>query len=165
MEEKSPLSHKLCAFRCLDFETSAEFGWKQIIFCIPWCPKTLTSIKNTRKWSKSTCITSSWKDTALELQRSWVRILTHYACDFVHKAWESTEYTVLTVYMGKTKVNNLWTDHLFNCNKIHLFFSPVKDTIVTNDRWGRGTACRHGGYYSCQDRYNPGLYLLLNEWT
>jgi len=34
--------------------------------------------------------------------------------------------------------------------------SPVKDTVVTNDRWGYGTACKHGGYYTCQDRYNPG---------
>ncbi|KAG1673190.1 Alpha-L-fucosidase [Nymphon striatum] len=34
--------------------------------------------------------------------------------------------------------------------------SPVKDTIVVNDRWGIGTACHHGGYYNCADRYNPG---------
>nr|CAB3247395.1 alpha-L-fucosidase-like [Phallusia mammillata] len=34
--------------------------------------------------------------------------------------------------------------------------SPVKDTVVTNDRWGNGCACHHGGYYTCQDRYNPG---------
>ena len=34
--------------------------------------------------------------------------------------------------------------------------SPVKDTVVTNDRWGSGCACKHGGYYTCQDRYNPG---------
>ncbi|KAI0241181.1 Alpha-L-fucosidase [Lamellibrachia satsuma] len=35
--------------------------------------------------------------------------------------------------------------------------SPVKDTVVTNDRWGAGTACKHGGYYTCHDRYNPGM--------
>ena len=35
--------------------------------------------------------------------------------------------------------------------------SPVKDTVVTNDRWGSGMACHHGGYYTCHDRYNPGL--------
>ncbi|XP_041348085.1 alpha-L-fucosidase-like [Gigantopelta aegis] len=34
--------------------------------------------------------------------------------------------------------------------------SPVKDTVVTNDRWGIGTACHHGGFYTCSDRYNPG---------
>ncbi|XP_046581903.1 alpha-L-fucosidase-like isoform X3 [Haliotis rubra] len=35
--------------------------------------------------------------------------------------------------------------------------SPVKDTVVTNDRWGKGTACKHGGFYTCTDRYNPGV--------
>lgn len=37
-----------------------------------------------------------------------------------------------------------------------LRYSPVKDTVVVNDRWGKGSACRHGGYYTCSDRYNPG---------
>ena len=35
--------------------------------------------------------------------------------------------------------------------------SPVKDTVVVNDRWGSGCACKHGGYWTCQDRYNPGV--------
>ena len=40
---------------------------------------------------------SSWYDTALELQRLWVQIPPEeYACDFVHRTLESTEYTVLT---------------------------------------------------------------------
>ena len=35
--------------------------------------------------------------------------------------------------------------------------SPVKDTIVTNDRWcSNGCRCHHGGVYTCKDRYNPG---------
>uniref|UniRef100_A0A914E2J3 Saposin B-type domain-containing protein n=1 Tax=Acrobeloides nanus TaxID=290746 RepID=A0A914E2J3_9BILA len=33
--------------------------------------------------------------------------------------------------------------------------SPVKDTVVTNDRWGMGTNCVHGGYFTCHDAYNP----------
>ena len=37
-----------------------------------------------------------------------------------------------------------------------LFTSPVKDTVVVNDRWGKGCTCKHGGYYTCTDRYNPG---------
>ncbi|CAH1794582.1 unnamed protein product, partial [Owenia fusiformis] len=41
--------------------------------------------------------------------------------------------------------------------------SPVKDTVVTNDRWGSGTACKHGGYYTCSDRYNPGV-LQKHKW-
>jgi len=34
--------------------------------------------------------------------------------------------------------------------------SPVKDTVVTNDRWGKNTLCKHGGYLTCKDRFNPG---------
>ncbi|XP_048345325.1 plasma alpha-L-fucosidase isoform X2 [Sphaerodactylus townsendi] len=41
--------------------------------------------------------------------------------------------------------------------------SPVRDTVVTNDRWGAGTICKHGGYYTCSDRYNPG-HLLPHKW-
>ena len=35
-------------------------------------------------------------------------------------------------------------------------FSPVKDTVVTNDRWGKSVRCKHGGFLGCSDRYNPG---------
>lgn len=48
-----------------------------------------------------------------------------------------------------------------------LLYSPVKDTVVVNDRWGSGCTCNHGGYYTCQDRYNPrelvmyGVYQLV----
>lgn len=34
--------------------------------------------------------------------------------------------------------------------------SPVRETVVTNDRWGIGTSCKHGDFYTCQDRFNPG---------
>ena len=39
----------------------------------------------------------------------------------------------------------------------------MKDTVVVNDRWGAGTSCKHGGYYSCADRYNPGV-LQKHKW-
>jgi len=41
--------------------------------------------------------------------------------------------------------------------------SPVKDTIVTNDRWGSGIPCKHGGFFTCTDRYNPGV-LQAHKW-
>jgi len=41
--------------------------------------------------------------------------------------------------------------------------SPVKDTIVTNDRWGRDLLCKHGDFYTCTDRYNPGV-LQKHKW-
>ena len=34
---------------------------------------------------------------------------------------------------------------------------------VTNDRWGSGALCKHGGYYTCADRYNPG-HLITHKW-
>lgn len=37
--------------------------------------------------------------------------------------------------------------------------SPVKDTVVANDRWGRDIPCNHGGFYTCTDRYNPGMLI------
>ncbi|ELT88295.1 hypothetical protein CAPTEDRAFT_91196, partial [Capitella teleta] len=41
--------------------------------------------------------------------------------------------------------------------------SPVKDTIVVNDRWGIGDTCNHGDIYTCQDRYNPGV-VQKHKW-
>jgi len=41
--------------------------------------------------------------------------------------------------------------------------SPVKDTIVTNDRWGNGISCKHGDFYTCSDRFNPGV-LMKHKW-
>lgn len=34
--------------------------------------------------------------------------------------------------------------------------SPVKETVVVNDRWGSETLCKHGGFLTCKDRYTPG---------
>ena len=41
-------------------------------------------------------------------------------------------------------------------NSVLMFYSPVKDTVVVNDRWGPDARCQHGGYYTCHDRFNPG---------
>lgn len=41
--------------------------------------------------------------------------------------------------------------------------SPVKDTVVTNDRWCQECFCKHGGYKTCRDKYNPGK-LLDFKW-
>ncbi|GFN88829.1 plasma alpha-l-fucosidase [Plakobranchus ocellatus] len=42
--------------------------------------------------------------------------------------------------------------------------SPVKDTVVVNDRWGKGVQCKHGGVYTCGDRFNPGV-LQKHKWV
>ena len=44
---------------------------------------------------------------------------------------------------------------------ITFLVSPVKDTVVVNDRWGVGDMCHHGGTYTCADRYNPGMLSFV----
>ncbi|EDO47582.1 predicted protein [Nematostella vectensis] len=41
--------------------------------------------------------------------------------------------------------------------------SPVKDTVLVNDRWGSECSCKHGSVYTCSDRYNPG-HLIEHKW-
>jgi len=41
--------------------------------------------------------------------------------------------------------------------------SPVKETVVTNDRWGQGVLCQHGDFFTCSDRFNPGV-LQKHKW-
>lgn len=82
-------------------------------------------------------------------------------------------YPELMELVSNYKPEVIWSDGDWEANDTYfssLSFltwlyneSPVKDTVVTNDRWGKGTSCKHGGYYSCQDRYNPGT-LQLHKW-
>jgi len=41
--------------------------------------------------------------------------------------------------------------------------SPVKDSVVVNDRWGWDTVMKHGGYWSGPDKWNPGE-LVPHKW-
>lgn len=41
--------------------------------------------------------------------------------------------------------------------------SPVKQTVVVNDRWGQGDLCKHGDFYTCADNYKPGK-LVNHKW-
>ncbi len=41
--------------------------------------------------------------------------------------------------------------------------SPVKSTVVTNDRWGKPGFCKYGDYLSCNDRQNPKI-LQKHKW-
>ncbi|ODN03706.1 Alpha-L-fucosidase, partial [Orchesella cincta] len=41
--------------------------------------------------------------------------------------------------------------------------SPVRESIVTNDRWGSGTQGKHGGFYNFADKYDPGV-LVPHKW-
>lgn len=41
--------------------------------------------------------------------------------------------------------------------------SPVKDTVVVNDRWGKGISGSHGGFLTYTDHFDPG-YLIKRKW-
>ncbi|KAK7066957.1 Tissue alpha-L-fucosidase [Halocaridina rubra] len=41
--------------------------------------------------------------------------------------------------------------------------TPLNETVVVNDRWGTGVICNHGTFYTCTDRYSPGV-LQPHKW-
>merc|ERR1719330_242830 len=42
--------------------------------------------------------------------------------------------------------------------------SPVKDTVVVNDRWGNSTRLKHGSFFSGEDRQTASAQLLGHKW-
>lgn len=57
----------------------------------------------------------------------------------------------------KQNTNELYRLNDFSSKNRLYNDSPVRDTIVTNDRWGKGTLCEHGDFITCSDRFNPGM--------
>uniref|UniRef100_UPI00358EC362 tissue alpha-L-fucosidase-like n=1 Tax=Myxine glutinosa TaxID=7769 RepID=UPI00358EC362 len=41
--------------------------------------------------------------------------------------------------------------------------SPVKAKVVVNDRWGSDCRCKHGDFWNCNDKFNPGT-LQHHKW-
>lgn len=44
----------------------------------------------------------------------------------------------------------------------HMHYSPVKDVVVVNDRWGAGIPGKHGGFFTYADRFDPGTMFNSN---
>ncbi|CAG2101364.1 unnamed protein product [Medioppia subpectinata] len=42
-------------------------------------------------------------------------------------------------------------------------YNDRQDEVIVNDRWGGGTACKHGGFYNCKDRYLPSV-VQPHKW-
>lgn len=42
--------------------------------------------------------------------------------------------------------------------------SPVKDSVVVDDRWGTDARCHHGGYWTCRDKFEPN-YVPQHKWV
>ncbi|XP_014779792.1 alpha-L-fucosidase isoform X2 [Octopus bimaculoides] len=102
----------------------------------------------------------------------------HYLEDKRHK-FKTQNYVKeklmpeLTELVKKYKPEILWgdgdweaTSEYFNTTKFMAWLyneSPVKNTVVINDRWGKDARCRHGGFMTCDDRYNPGT-IQPRKW-
>eukprot|EP00105_Crassostrea_gigas_P005877 XP_011419622.1 PREDICTED: alpha-L-fucosidase [Crassostrea gigas] len=75
--------------------------------------------------------------------------------------------------INRYKPDVLWSDGSWNENSTYwnsteflawLFNdSPVKDTVVTNDRWGKDAICKHGSFWNCQDKFKPGK-IIKHKW-
>jgi len=76
-------------------------------------------------------------------------IVTSYKPEVI---WSDGDWEAPTWYWNAT----LFLSWLYND-------SPVKETVVVNDRWGQGTFCKHGGFWNCADRYNPGT-MMKHKW-
>ncbi|KAK8813235.1 hypothetical protein WA158_002827 [Blastocystis sp. Blastoise] len=67
-------------------------------------------------------------------------------------------------YYGYYKYILITIIFIFHSIYIYIYNeSPVKDTVVVNDRWGADCSEKHGGFYSGPDRYEPG-HLLPHKW-
>ncbi|XP_015262659.1 PREDICTED: tissue alpha-L-fucosidase [Gekko japonicus] len=76
-------------------------------------------------------------------------LVTRYKPDII---WSDGEWEAPDTYWNSTS----FLAWLYND-------SPVKDTVVVNDRWGINCSCHHGGFYNCQDKYKPGT-LPTHKW-
>ena len=87
------------------------------------------------------------------------------------KFTKSFQY-LLYIYIERERANSAKVPSL--CSKLLVFvvivlvifvFSPVRDNILVNDRWGFGTMCKHGDVKNCQDGYDPCRYPVKLEFV
>lgn len=82
--------------------------------------------------------------------------------EFYYKKLEPELKELVTTYFPDI----VWTDGTVEANDTYWHSvefltwlyneSPVKESVVVNDRWGQNTVCKHGGVFTCRDWYQPG---------
>ncbi|XP_020838743.1 tissue alpha-L-fucosidase-like [Phascolarctos cinereus] len=78
-----------------------------------------------------------------------INLVNRYKPDLI---WSDGEWEAPDTYWNSTE----FLAWLYND-------SPVKDQIVVNDRWGKDTGCKHGGFFNCMDKYKPTT-LPKRKW-
>lgn len=91
-----------------------------------------------------------WSDGEWEAPYQYWKATEFIAWWVLVKAW-GNEPQIIIMYICSRSRKRLYNE------------SPVRKTVVTNDRWGHDMLCKHGDFYTCSDRYNPGV-LQLHKW-
>lgn len=78
-----------------------------------------------------------------------VEIVERYHPDIV---WSDGEWEAPDTYWNSTS----FLAWLYND-------SPVRSSVVVNDRWGKGVRCKHGDFFNCDDQFSPGV-LQEHKW-
>ncbi|KAL5011676.1 hypothetical protein ScPMuIL_010227 [Solemya velum] len=79
----------------------------------------------------------------------------------------------LTDLVMRYKPDIVWSDgdweapcSYWNCTEFLAWLyndSPVRDSVVVNDRWGPDVRCKHSTYLTCHDRWTPDD-TLVRKW-
>jgi alpha-L-fucosidase len=66
--------------------------------------------------------------------------------------WSDGEWEATSDYWKSTEFLAWYATH-----------SPVAESAIWNDRWGSDTLCKHGGFVTCKDHFQPGK-LVEEKW-
>ena len=130
MEEKTPLLHKLCAFRCLDFGTSAEVSKSNQIFY--W---------EITFFSKSTLLQGEPFLTKFYTINSSPLLVTKYAFmlpNMLSNYLASVQCLASVQWLIKPsqgQSNYIWRYFKVSCSRIHVPKRPSKRWCATNSSW------------------------------